>query len=62
MADDFTSVQAVVEIPKGSRNKYEYDHATGSIRLDRALSCSNWLVATTVVLVFSVMIDPFLFG
>jgi inorganic pyrophosphatase len=26
-----------VEIPKGSRNKYEVDHATGRIRLDRTL-------------------------
>lgn len=28
---------AVVEIPKGSRNKYEYDPAAGRIRLDRRL-------------------------
>ncbi|MGH7777421.1 MAG: inorganic diphosphatase [Candidatus Dormibacterales bacterium] len=27
----------VVEVPKGSRNKYEIDHATGAIRLDREL-------------------------
>jgi inorganic pyrophosphatase len=27
----------VVEVPKGSRNKYEMDHETGVIRLDRAL-------------------------
>ena len=27
------TVEAVVEIPKGSRNKYEVDHATGIIRL-----------------------------
>lgn len=27
----------VVEIPKGSRNKYEMDHGTGRIRLDRML-------------------------
>jgi inorganic pyrophosphatase len=26
-----------VEIPKGSRNKYEVDHASGRIRLDRTL-------------------------
>ena len=26
-----------VEIPKGNRNKYEMDHATGRIRLDRTL-------------------------
>ncbi|MGH3258252.1 MAG: inorganic diphosphatase, partial [Streptosporangiaceae bacterium] len=29
--------EVVVEIPKGSRNKYEMDHATGRIRLDRML-------------------------
>jgi inorganic pyrophosphatase len=27
----------LVEIPKGSRNKYEMDHETGRIRLDRTL-------------------------
>jgi inorganic pyrophosphatase len=27
----------VVEIPRGSRNKYEYDHEQGVIRLDRRL-------------------------
>src|SRR5262245_56392263 len=31
------AVEAVVEIPKGSRNKYEVDHATGIMRLDRVL-------------------------
>ena len=31
-------VEVVVEIPRGSRNKYEFDEATGSIRLDRVLS------------------------
>jgi inorganic pyrophosphatase len=30
-------VDVVVEIPKGSRNKYEFDHDTGDIRLDRRL-------------------------
>jgi inorganic pyrophosphatase len=30
-------IDVVVEIPKGSRNKYEYEHATGVIRLDRRL-------------------------
>jgi inorganic pyrophosphatase len=30
-------VNAVVEIPKGSRNKYEYDKQRGAIRLDRVL-------------------------
>ncbi len=28
---------ALVEVPKGSRNKYEYDERTGQIRLDRVL-------------------------
>jgi len=31
-------IEVVVEVPKGSRNKYEMDHATGVIRLDRDLS------------------------
>src|ERR1043165_5101380 len=30
-----------VEIPKGSRNKYEVDHDTGRIRLDRTLFTST---------------------
>jgi inorganic pyrophosphatase len=30
-------VEVVIEIPKGSRNKYELDHATGKIWLDRML-------------------------
>lgn len=30
-------ITVVVEIPKGSRNKYEMDHATGRLRLDRVL-------------------------
>ena len=30
-------IDVVVEIPKGSRNKYEMDHETGVIRLDRML-------------------------
>jgi inorganic pyrophosphatase len=31
------TVTAIVEIPKGSRNKYEMDHETGEIWLDRTL-------------------------
>lgn len=31
------SIDVVVEIPRGSRNKYELDHHTGVIRLDRRL-------------------------
>lgn len=30
-------VNALIEIPLGSRNKYEFDHKTGRIRLDRVL-------------------------
>ncbi|MYW93753.1 inorganic diphosphatase [Amycolatopsis rubida] len=30
-------LDAIVEIPMGSRNKYEMDHALGRIRLDRTL-------------------------
>lgn len=30
-------IDMVVEIPAGSRNKYEMDHAAGRIRLDRTL-------------------------
>ena len=30
-------IEVVVEIPKGSRNKYEYDHERNIIRLDRRL-------------------------
>lgn len=36
----FAKVEAVLEIPRGSRNKYEYDHMTGVIRLDRVLYSS----------------------
>ncbi len=32
-----TVVQALIEIPLGSRNKYELDHETGRIKLDRVL-------------------------
>ena len=32
-----TVVQVFVEIPKGSRNKYEWDHERGHFRLDRML-------------------------
>ncbi len=30
-----------IEIPKGHRNKYEVDHASGRIRLDRLLFTST---------------------
>ena len=32
-----TELEMVVEIPKGSRNKYEVDHRTGDLWLDRTL-------------------------
>jgi inorganic pyrophosphatase len=34
------SFSCLVEIPKGSRNKYEYDHAEHAIKLDRFLFSS----------------------
>lgn len=33
-------VKVVVEVPKGSRNKYEYDPESGRIKLDRVLYSS----------------------
>ncbi len=33
-------IRCVVEIPKGSRNKYEYDSEIGAIKLDRFISSS----------------------
>jgi inorganic pyrophosphatase len=38
MSDE--TLRCVVEIPKGSRNKYEYDSELGAIKLDRFLSAS----------------------
>lgn len=37
MSDSGEFVPVVVEIPRGSRNKYEIDHETGEIWLDRRL-------------------------
>jgi len=37
---DPAELTVIVEIPTGSRNKYEMDHATGSIFLDRMLFTS----------------------
>jgi inorganic pyrophosphatase len=34
-------VEVVIEIPKGQRNKYEMDHDSGRIRLDRMLFTST---------------------
>ena len=33
-------IEVVIEIPRGSRNKYEIDEATGAVRLDRVLYSS----------------------
>ena len=33
--------EVIIEIPKGQRNKYEMDHKTGRIRLDRLLFTST---------------------
>lgn len=52
MTDEFRNVQVsalpeslhfdvTVEIPQGTKNKYEMDHATGRIRLDRTLFTST---------------------
>ena len=40
MTEQPESLEAVVEIPRGSRNKYELDEETGAIRLDRVLFSS----------------------
>jgi inorganic pyrophosphatase len=40
MSDRAEWVPVIVEIPRGSRNKYEYDHGTGQIFLDRVLFSS----------------------
>lgn len=32
-----TTIDVLIEIPRGSRNKYEYDHDKHVIRLDRRL-------------------------
>ena len=34
------SIEVTIEIPKGSRNKYEIDHETGKVYLDRYLFTS----------------------
>jgi inorganic pyrophosphatase len=38
--DEPEAVLAFIEIPRGSRNKYEYDKASGTFRLDRVLYSS----------------------
>jgi inorganic pyrophosphatase len=41
ITDDFPNiVEVMVEVPKGSRNKYEMDHESGRIKLNRVLYSS----------------------
>ncbi|MCO5177826.1 MAG: inorganic diphosphatase [Thermomicrobiales bacterium] len=40
MGTDARVVDAFIEIPKGSRNKYEFDESVGRFRLDRVLYSS----------------------
>src|SRR5437870_3985412 len=40
MTEDVVTVEAVIEIPRGSRTKYEWDPATGHLRVDRVLFSS----------------------
>src|SRR4051794_32659989 len=40
MTEDDTAIAVLIEIPKGSRNKYEIDHETGRMTLDRRLFAS----------------------
>jgi inorganic pyrophosphatase len=40
MTDNAETLLAFVEIPRGSRNKYEYDEDSGTFRLDRVLYSS----------------------
>ncbi len=37
MSAERSTVTVMIEIPKGSRNKYEYDKKTGQIKFDRML-------------------------
>ena len=39
--EDAVEFDVLVEIPKGQRNKYEVDHESGRIRLDRTLFTST---------------------
>jgi len=40
MREESQSIEVFIEIPRGSRNKYEYDHSAGCLRLDRVLFSS----------------------
>src|SRR5438876_2631494 len=39
-AESENTIDVLVEIPRGSRNKYEFDHSKGRIKLDRVLYSS----------------------
>ncbi len=43
--DPDRTIEVVVEIPRGSRNKYEYDHERHVIRLDRRLFSATFYPA-----------------
>jgi inorganic pyrophosphatase len=43
--DENAVLDVVVEIPRGSRNKYEFDHVTGVFRLDRRLFSATFYPA-----------------
>ncbi|MGH9138002.1 MAG: inorganic diphosphatase [Acidimicrobiales bacterium] len=45
MADDERVIDVVIEIPRGSRNKYEYDHDRHVIKLDRRLFSATFYPA-----------------
>ena len=45
MTDADRVIDVVVEIPRGSRNKYEYDHEHGVMRLDRRLFSATFYPA-----------------
>lgn len=38
-------IEVIIEIPRGSRNKYEFDHERGVIRLDRRLFSATFYPA-----------------
>ena len=42
-----TAFPVVIEIPKGSKNKYELDKETGMLRLDRVLYSAVYYPPTT---------------
>ena len=47
------TVNGLIEIPQGSRTKYEIDKTTGLLKLDRIIYSSFLLSARTLVMSFS---------